>query len=103
MGFTEPKSNSIPVLPTINPTPLKQKNESKNVSLKCAEWNINRGLIKRETEITNLLKNEDLDILFLTETDNQNIKDEDSYKIQGYTTVLQKRKSESDVKSCKSV
>ena len=76
---------------------LKKTNVSRNVSLKCAERNINRGLIKREAEIIKLLSDENLDILFLTETDNLNIKNEDSYKIQGYTTVLQNRTNETDV------
>ena len=38
-------------------------------SEQIGSWNIRRGIVKREIEIVQLLKDEELDILFLTETD----------------------------------
>ena len=56
--------------------------------LKSGCWNIRRGLIKRELEITNLLTTEKLDIFFLVETDTNMIHSENDYKIEGYKTVF---------------
>ena len=56
--------------------------------LKSGCWNIRRGLIKRELEITNLLTTEKLDIFFLVETDTNMIHSENDYKIKGYKTVF---------------
>ena len=57
-------------------------------ALKCCTWNIRRGLVTREPELRILLKSEDIDVIFLTETDTKNIVNEDSYKIEGYKTIL---------------
>ena len=38
----------------------------------------------KEIEITHLLKEEDLDVLFLTEVDSRSLQDEKDYNIQGY-------------------
>ena len=54
--------------------------------LRC--WNIRRGLVKREHEITELLTSQKLDILFLVETDTKMIMEEKDYKIFGYRTFL---------------
>ena len=67
---------SIPVPKSIN---KKQPN-----ALKCATWNIRRGLIKREIELTDLLRSENLDTIFLTETDIKGISKDEDYLIQGY-------------------
>ena len=40
------------------------------------------------------VKNENIDIIFLTETDTNSLQKEDGYKIQGYKTVFQERKSD---------
>ena len=48
--------------------------------LKIATRKIKRGLIKRELEIAQLLSDENIDILFLTESDIK-IEDEAYYKI----------------------
>ena len=49
-------------------------NDSKKRHLKIGTWNVRRGLVKRENEITNLLLTEELDVLFLTETDTKSTK-----------------------------
>ena len=41
-----------------------------------------------------MLDSEDIDILFLTETDTKSIVKEKNYQIEGFTTVLQIRKDE---------
>ena len=71
---------------------LNSNQENKNV-LKCSTWNIRRGLITRDLELRKLLKNENIDVMFLTETDTKAIPSEDKYQIQGYKTVFQERKS----------
>ena len=58
----------------------------KELTLGC--WNLRRGLIKREHEITELLKRQNLDVLFLVETDTASIKNEKDYRISGYKTIL---------------
>ena len=56
--------------------------------MKVCCWNIRRGLLKREHEIKNLLTEEDLDVLFLVETDTYAILEEGDYKVTGYKTVF---------------
>ena len=73
---------------------LVKSDKSKN-KFKVATWNIKRGLVKRELEIKELLKNEEINILFLTESDIILGKTDD-YKIEGFTTVFQKRESENE-------
>ena len=48
--------------------------------LRMCCWNIRRGLIKREHEITELLRKEKLDVLFLVQTDSYAIMEEKDYK-----------------------
>ena len=43
-----------------------------------------KGLVKRELELINLLNSEDIDIIFLTETDTKALCKESDYKIPGY-------------------
>ena len=63
MGISGSKSQPINgVLKNLNKTNPSQ-------SINISTWNIKRGLLKRELEIINLLKEEKLAILFLTETD----------------------------------
>ena len=61
---------------------------TKNLSIRCCQWNIKRGLICRENEIINILKEENVDIMFLTETDSKTIKKDTDFQIAGYDTVL---------------
>ena len=58
------------------------------MKLNCATWNIRRGLLTREKELVNLLATENIDLIFITETDTKNIKKEEDYTIQGYKTIL---------------
>ena len=53
-------------------------------------WNIRRGLVRRETELKELLNKEEIDVLFLVETDTQMIGEEKDYVVQGYRTILPK-------------
>jgi hypothetical protein len=48
---------------------VQRKVKPRKKSLRLGTWNIRRGLIKREKEIERLIQDEDLDLLFLTETD----------------------------------
>ena len=44
-------------------------------------WNVQRGLLKRETEIKNLIQEQDLDVLILVETDTNMLSSEKDYMI----------------------
>ena len=74
MGFSRQKRLSKKQLPLKIQTNNKPKSEVEEQSpqkdlLRIATWNVKRGLIKRELEIKDLLKRENLHVLFLTETD----------------------------------
>lgn len=70
-----------------------EKEERKNDNqIRIGCWNIRRGLIRREEELKELLRKENLDIMFLVETDTRSIKEEKDYKIGEYKTVLPKQK-----------
>ena len=75
---------------------MQNKNKNKNHSLKCATWNICRGLVTREYELKNLLETKDIDVMFLTETDLNNLETESDYIIQGYKTILPMKKDKKD-------
>ena len=62
------------------------KNQSN--ALVCCTWNIRRGLVKRESELKDLLTSENIDVIFLTETDTKCLCKEEDYFIQGYKTIL---------------
>ena len=55
-------------------------------------WNVRIGLIKREKEIEEMLREHQLDILFLVETDTNMIMSEKDYKLKGYKTIFQNKK-----------
>jgi hypothetical protein len=74
------------------PRTNQKANHNVNADLICCAWNVKAGLGKRELEIRNLLKTEKIDILFLNETDSVNIHKESDYNIEGFSTILQKRK-----------
>ena len=78
-------ANSVP--------PVERKEKKQNLSI--ATWNIRRGLLKRENEIVQLLMEEKLDVLFLTETDTTRI-NVCSYKIKGYSTLVQSSEGDLD-------
>ena len=56
-----------------------------------------RALVKRETEILELVKKENIDIIFLTKTNIITICFESDYSVKGYVTTLQERKNPNDV------
>ena len=71
-------------MPHPNPkTKSKDNDKQKKRNINVVTWNIRRGLITKENELTILLDSEDFDVIFLTETDTcvQNAKD---YKIKNY-------------------
>ena len=72
---------------TINQESEISTNQKKR-NLNIATWNIRRGLITKENELILLLTTEDIDVIFLTETDTnmQNAKD---FHVKGYTTRTQ--------------
>ena len=49
-----------------------------------------KGLITRELELKQLLQNEKIDIMFLTETDTHSLSSKTDYQIEGYETILPK-------------
>ena len=80
---------------TSTPTPEKPEfSEPEPVELKIGCWNVRRGLVKREHEITDLLRNQNLDVLFLVETDTTMITEEKDYKMKGFKTLFPLRKKD---------
>ena len=78
---------------TTNNKPMQRKEKgTKKISIGC--WNIRRGLLRREQELRELIKQEELDILFLVETDTTAIANEEDYKIDDFSTILPKRNRE---------
>ena len=65
-------------------------------NLICGTWNICRGLVTRENELTQLLDKENIDILFLIETDTSKIESENDYVLNGYKTILPLRNDKSE-------
>ena len=68
---------------------MYQKKLNNNVLI-CSTW---RGLIVRDLELRNILKEENINVIFLTETDSKVLKNEERYLINGYKTVFQERKT----------
>ena len=80
----KPKSDSTTAEPTTKPCPVPIKFRQSALRLGC--WNIRRGLVKREIELTELIGSFKLDIIFLVETDSNLIQTEIDFKIKGFTT-----------------
>ena len=55
-------------------------------------WNIQKGLIKREEELKDMLNKESIDIMFLMETDNKNLITESDFQIEGSKQFFIKEK-----------
>ena len=83
-------SNPNPVLIASNNT-----NNSKSKQIRVCSWNIRRGLIIREQELKNILKQNELNIIFLVETDTKAVNKEADFKIEGFKTVVQNKKDDS--------
>ena len=67
--------------------------------LKVGCWNIRRGLIKRELEMTEIMKTNQINLMFLVETDTMMVQTEEDYYIKGYKTIVQKKDPKEKSKS----
>ena len=72
-----------------------QPEKQNQKQIKIGTWNVRRGLLRRENEIKLLLQSENIDILYLTETDTKKI-NVTNYKLSGYTTILQCSEGDDD-------
>ena len=54
-------------------------------------------MIKRELELSDLLRTENIDIIFLTETDTSMLISDETYTIAGYKTVVPEKMSDSEL------
>ena len=70
--------NGSGVLNTVKENSPKNKFNTQN---KIACWNIRRGLLKREKEILTLLTEHQLGVLFLVESDTNNINEDNTYML----------------------
>ena len=75
---------------------VPQTSKKEKRQLKIGTWNVRRGLITKEIEISELMKSEDIDVMFLTEADTKKINVE-KYKLLGYNTIAQLCEGEEDV------
>jgi exonuclease III len=109
-GPLDPDSNAIPKVKALRKQNQNQKTEqnrkkentdSGNRGTHRKEktigtWNIRRGLIKRENEIVEILTSQNIDVLFLTETDTKR-SDAEKFVIKGFNTVMQRVSEEEDI------
>ena len=92
----DPDSNPITkVNNSQNGMEQKTKQYGNKRKLNIATWNIRRGLITRENELVQLLHEEEIDVMFLTETDTSK-QNAEMYHITGYTTSTQCCEDEND-------
>ena len=75
---------------------VPQTSEREKRQLKIGTWNVRRGLITRDIEIKELMKSENIDVMFLTETDTKQINAE-KYKLVGFNTIAQACEGDEDV------
>ena len=62
-----------------------------------ASWNIKRGLATKITEFSEFAWKNDLDILYLIETDTRLLNSENDLQVKGYKTILQVRENADDI------
>ena len=79
-----------------NTIPKKVTRQESKRKLKIGTWNVRHGLIRREHEIVNLIESEEVDILFLTETDTRKA-NASIFKLPGYETFTQSCEGEDDI------
>ena len=65
---------------------MTQNKKKRNLNI--AAWNIRRGLIIKENELVHLLHKDEIDFMFLTETDTS-LHNAEMFHIKGYTTHIQ--------------
>ena len=73
----------------------KTYNKKEKKLLNLCSWNIRRGLVIREQELISIITSNSIDVVFLVETDTVSVNNETDYKIPGFKTVIQNKKSES--------
>ena len=84
---TKPVGEPKPVDPITVPATVLNKKQ-----VRVCSWNIRRGLILREQEIISLIKQNSINILFLVETDTNEVNVDTDYTIQGFKTIIQNKK-----------
>ena len=91
--------DSVPILSSNNPNQTRdkaeQKKKKKKKNINICSWNIRRGLVIREQELKSIINSNSVDIIFLVETDTVSINNENDYRIPGFKTVIQNKKSDS--------
>ena len=80
----------------ITQTKKNQNNGTYRKEKTIGTWNMRRGLIKRENEILDILTSQNIDVLFLTETDTKR-SDAEKFVIKGFNTVIQRVSEEEDI------
>ena len=60
-------------------------------TIKIGCWNIRRGLLRREKELEELLNRENIQIMFLVETDDSMIKEKNDNRIRNYTQKIRNK------------
>jgi hypothetical protein len=93
MGESGKPVDPIPI-PILNQHNQKVQKPDKQL-IRIGSWNIRRGLVIREQEILNLIRQNNLGILFLVETDTLAINTEVDYKLLGFKTIIQNKKDNS--------
>ena len=78
--------------PVPNSTTILKPVVTKPVTINVSSWNIRRGLIIREQELKDIITQNELNIVFLVETDSTAISTEADFKIQGFKTIVQNKK-----------
>ena len=73
----------------------RHENGKNNQEINVGCWNIRRGLVIREKELMEIIKENSLDIVFLAETDTTAVNNENDYLIAGFKTLVQNKKETS--------
>ena len=89
LGLTKKKQVTKITKPILN----NSIKTTPNISLNICCWNVRRGLVKREMEIVNLVNSQNLDVLFLVETDSTQIMEQKDYTLPGLKTFFHEKKS----------
>ena len=65
--------------------------------MNVCSWNIRRGLLIREEELKDIIKTNNLDVIFLVETDTTSVSVENDYKLPGLKTLIQNKENPTDL------
>ena len=66
-------------------------------TVNVCSWNIRRGLLIREEELKDIIKTNNLDVIFLVETDTTSVSVENDYKLPGLKTLIQNKENPTDL------